>query len=424
MTLRLLLVCGWQVINIGDVAHTPGALHAFQEFGDDVEIRLWLWGEVDDRERAMFAKHFPDVTVIDGGLDATGRPSPQLLEEFERADILVHGPGPLLVARDALLAWRGRTKKPYGIFGVTFDPIAPYPATLTDLAEMVARIDGQILSPTDQALLAGAEFIYCRDSLSVDFLERQQVGAPIIEFGPDATVMMTSADDAAAEEILATYGLAPGNYLCLVPRMRYSPYHDRRKRPLDTEDHRKSAITQFHLDRDMAFLADVATSWVRETGRPAFVVPEMTYAVALSARFFDHTLAADVADSIHVLPRFWSVTEAVAVYERAAAVVSMECHSPLLATAVGTPAIYIRQPTDTIKGQMYHDLGLVDEVHEIDDLMTPAAVATWVSSVGADPSAARARADEARSRAWRRLAGMVESVQATAVRTMPKGSRQ
>ena len=38
-----------------------------------------------------------------------------------------------------------------------------------------------------------------------------------------------------------------------------------------------------------------------------------------------------------------------------------------MAIAAGTPSFYLRQPTDTIKGQMYYDLGLNDWVFEIDD---------------------------------------------------------
>ena len=48
-------------------------------------------------------------------------------------------------------------------------------------------------------------------------------------------------------------------------------------------------------------------------------------------------------------------------------VLSMECHSPIIAAANGTPSFYLRQPTDTIKGQMYYDLGFNDWVFEIDN---------------------------------------------------------
>jgi polysaccharide pyruvyl transferase WcaK-like protein len=45
----------------------------------------------------------------------------------------------------------------------------------------------------------------------------------------------------------------------------------------------------------------------------------------------------------------------------------MECHSPIISLVSGTPAIYVRQPSDTIKGQMYYDLKLDDWIFEIDN---------------------------------------------------------
>jgi len=47
-------------------------------------------------------------------------------------------------------------------------------------------------------------------------------------------------------------------------------------------------------------------------------------------------------------------------------VLSFECHSPIIAAANGTPAFYLRQPQDTIKGQMYYDLGLADWTFKIE----------------------------------------------------------
>jgi hypothetical protein len=54
------------------------------------------------------------------------------------------------------------------------------------------------------------------------------------------------------------------------------------------------------------------------------------------------------------------------VYERAHTVLSFECHSPIIAAVNNTPFFYLRQPEDTIKGQMYYDLGFSDWVFEIE----------------------------------------------------------
>jgi hypothetical protein len=53
-------------------------------------------------------------------------------------------------------------------------------------------------------------------------------------------------------------------------------------------------------------------------------------------------------------------------YARAYTVLSFECHSPIIAAANGNPMFYLRQPEDSIKGQMYYDLGFDDWIFEID----------------------------------------------------------
>jgi hypothetical protein len=63
-------------------------------------------------------------------------------------------------------------------------------------------------------------------------------------------------------------------------------------------------------------------------------------------------------------------------------------HSPIIALANGTPAIHVRQPTDTRKGQMWRDVGLSEWLFEIDD--TPGtAIAARAVLIAADPAAAR-----------------------------------
>jgi hypothetical protein len=66
------------------------------------------------------------------------------------------------------------------------------------------------------------------------------------------------------------------------------------------------------------------------------------------------------------MTRYWLSDEAASVYKAARVVVSMECHSPIIANTQGRPGFYLRQPTDTWKGQMYPDLGLGDWKFELD----------------------------------------------------------
>lgn len=63
---------------------------------------------------------------------------------------------------------------------------------------------------------------------------------------------------------------------------------------------------------------------------------------------------------------YWLPDEAASLYKRGQAVLSFECHLPIIAATNGTPCFYLRQPEDTIKGQMYYDLGLADWTFEIE----------------------------------------------------------
>lgn len=404
---HIALVSGWQTVNIGDVAHTPGALEALRRFGPD-DLRLTLWARnIDDGVRRLLARYYPEIELVEDQLGSDGELTPGLEQLFADADLLVHGSGPSFVARREIAAWARHTDKPYGIFGITLDPLTPYHATLSRAAEMIDAIDGNLLDVEDRALLEGAAFVYCRDSLSLRYLQGQGVSVPVLAFGPDATVIFDPVDDADGAEVLQGFALEPGRFLCAVPRLRFTPYPAIRGYPPRTEDRRKAAYSAGYRDSDLDVLRQSIITWVRETGQPALIVPEMSYEPELAEQYLAGTFPADVTDAVRVLPRFWDLTEACAVYRHAAAVVSMECHSPLMALAEGVPALYLRQPTDTIKGQMYADLGLQDNVVELAE-SGPSDAVQKLSKIISDPAAAGDLAHRSRKRSHERLQDMVK----------------
>lgn len=84
------------------------------------------------------------------------------------------------------------------------------------------------------------------------------------------------------------------------------------------------------------------------------------------------------------------------MYAQAAAIVSFEQHSPIMGIAAGVPAVLLRQPTDTRKGRMWHDLNMSDWVFEIDNT-TGGQIAGRLVQLGRDLPAARAAAAKARA---------------------------
>jgi polysaccharide pyruvyl transferase WcaK-like protein len=402
-------------VNIGDIAHSPGALRAFEQFAPDAELALWPVS-LEDREREMFSRHLPKVTLVQGVLGEDGRPSTgELAEAIEWADVLVHGSGPHAVRARDVDAWRRKTRKPYGFFGITVDPVSPpTELPLDDLETMIRALPSFHLDDFQRALFDGADFLYCRDSLSLEYLRRQGVRTPVLEFGPDATFAFDIRDDEVADELLAAHHLESGQFLVLVPGTRWTPYYQLRNRKPDHEALRREAVNAAHAARDRAVLREIAASWVRDTGLPVLVVPEMTYEVELARQYFAD-MPADVADRVRLLPHYWGPSQAAALYAHARAIVSVECHTPIMGINAGVPAIYLRQPTDTVKGRMYADVGLPQAVVEMTPDAAPAVVAA-ARDLHHRHDDAVARTLAARSRALDLLREMVVTTLAAAGR--------
>lgn len=363
----VLLRAAWQVDNLGDVAHAPGAIRALQEHGGS-DVILWAL-DLGTRERQLMAEIHPDVEIVEGTVSDNGLPTdPRVLAAWERADVFVHGPGASPMLGHEFDGWRAHTGKPYGYFGVTADPVCP--PTWATLAEIDKMIDVLLEDYMDDELrerLEGAEFFYARDSLSLKYLHGQKLQGVRVEFGPDATFAFTHRDDNAAEAFLEQFGLAERQFGCFVPRVRYAPYPEMRGRYPTREQQRRAALNQLTCREDLDAFAGVVTEWVRTTGTPAAIVPEMSYVHELALACLPERLPEDVRGRVHILDRYWPLEEMSGVYARAAVVVSMDCHSPIIAAAQGTPAVYLRQPTETTKGRMYADLGDPDMVVEIEE---------------------------------------------------------
>lgn len=406
------VVAGWQAHNIGDVAHIPGTLVALQRRHPEATVSL-LVHNIGDRELAMLARYFPTVALVTDRL-AEGVPvTPRLQQFLDEVDVLVHGSGPSLVAGEVLQLWHRLTGKPYGLFGISVDPLRPYEGTLDQCIKMIDAVEGDLLTDIEREVFAGASFLHTRDSLSRDFLQGQDVSINRLSFGPDATVLCDFYDDADGQSVMEEYGLVEGEFLCAVPRLRYTPYHTVRGFEARPEDLRKVAYNAGHREADFDVLRAGIITWVRRTGQQVLIVPEMSYAVATAEEYLAGSFPDDVADRVRILPRFWELQEAAAVYRRSAAVLSMECHSPLIAVAEGIPTVYLRQPTDTIKGHMYRDLGLGDYLVELGDDDAVDRIAQVVNKILDDPSVAREHMQAAKTIAVPLLETMADDVLAS-----------
>ncbi|MBL9209469.1 MAG: polysaccharide pyruvyl transferase family protein [Opitutaceae bacterium] len=395
---NILIANAWHCINIGDIAHTPGLIHLLATFLPEVNVTLWpvpsvrpgQERELDPRVRRMLLAAFPRLKIISaGGTGQKPAVRPDLLTAIREADLFIVGSGGMHAS--PLDVWRATTDRPYGINGVTFGTIDRERA----------------------AVLAKAAFIYCRDSVSVGFLQQAGISGPHVGFGPDSTFALHLRDDERAEAFLRKAGLANKRFLCVVPRHRYSPYHTIYNDPnVSDRDREIDRINAEHASGDHVAARELIINWVRTTGLKVLACPEMTYGVPLAKAQLVDPMPADVKRNVVWKDSFWNADEAASVYTRALAVVSLDCHSPIIALAAGTPAIHLRVPTDNPhKSRMFADIGLPEWIHELEG-MTGARLTEMVMDIHREPAVAAQKVERAMTWVRQRQAVTMASVRA------------
>ena len=420
---RLLLRSSWQSVNIGDIGHTPGALSLLYKHFPEVEITLWA-GSLGHGSRDLLTRGYPQLKIVEGSLGPDNLPrSPELARAWAETDLYLSGSGSGFPASAHAVAFRKATGKPVGVFGVSTDPVSGFGAgrdpeggTLANLRERALRLPPNHLSADLRFIIDEAAFFFCRDTISRDYLRAQGVKTPVLEFGPDAQLGMHLRDDAKGLPWLRERGLEAGKFIYVIPRLRYTPYYKIRNTPRTKDDEHRDAINDRTTERDHTKLREMIVSYVRSTGGKVMVCAEMTYQVEMGRDVLVNPLPEDVKRNVVWRDTYWLPDEAAAIYAQALAVVSVECHSPLIALHQGTPTFYVRQPTDTCKGQMYRDLGAGDWFFEVDET-DGAQLWSRLSAIHRDPAAARTQARAIRANAEARQARMVAVVRETIAAT-------
>ncbi|EIQ00773.1 Polysaccharide pyruvyl transferase [Opitutaceae bacterium TAV1] len=399
---HVLVRSSWQTVNIGDIGHTPGLLRLLETHLPHARITLWA-GDVSGGVGDMLRRDFPAVEILDDRAAPDGFPTTDVVRHaWDEADFFIHGSGPYIVARHILEAWAS-TGRPYGVYGVTLESFDP---------ELVALLDG-------------ADFVFCRDTVSLRAARAAGVRTRRLEFAPDAAFAADDRDDAAADAFLSAHGLEAGRFLCVISRLRHTPYFRIRNRPATPRELGLAAISDTHKESDHERLRIVMIRWIRETGMKVLVCPEMTYEIELTKEQLVDRMPPDARPHVVWRGTYWHPDEATSVYARALAMVSMEMHSPILACAADTPAIYLRLPTDTCKGQMWRDIGLPEWMFEIGECDGDAISETLLQLV-AEPRRTAMRMAHARQRvAFLQVHSMGivrECVERRAAGTAPRGA--
>ena len=254
---RILLRSSWQSVNIGDIGHTPGALSILTKHFPEAEVILWP-GNLGHGSREMLNKGYPKLRIVEGSLDQTGKPTNDALAKaWDEADLYLSGSGSGFPAANHAVAFHKATGKPVGVFGVSSDPISGFGAdrdpeggTLNSLRQRALKLPSDHLADDLRYIIDRASFFFCRDSITRDYLKNQGVKSPIVEFGPDAQLGMHLRDDTRGDAWLAEHQLESGKFVCVIPRLRYTPYYKiRNTKPTDT-DHAKDAINERTTERE------------------------------------------------------------------------------------------------------------------------------------------------------------------------------
>ncbi|MBM4154777.1 MAG: polysaccharide pyruvyl transferase family protein [Lentisphaerae bacterium] len=388
---RILLRSSWQVVNIGDIAHTPGVLALIEKHIPGAEVRLWASGDLTDEVAAMEHKRFPALKIVKGSIGADGRASSaDLADTVAWCDFLLHGSGPSFVAAKDIAAFDQATGKPFGIYGITY-----------------GGADEKV-----RGLMSRAKFVTFRDTVSLAKAKADGVKAPVMEFGPDGAFACDLRNDAAADAFLRANGLETGKFLCCIPRLRFTPYWTIRDRPMDAAKHERNEAMK---ERDIAPLREAVAAVVRETGLKVLVCPEDMTQMAVGKDMIVDKLPEDVRKGVVWRERFWLTDEALSTYVRSAGLFGLEMHSPIMCIGNGVPAIVCRFAEQTSKGIMWRDIGLGDWLFDFDVAEEIPKLLPAVLAMARDPAAARAKVAKARALVERRQ----RETMAVVARSMP-----
>lgn len=94
---------------------------------------------------------------------------------------------------------------------------------------------------------------------------------------------MSDRDEVRGAAYLKAQGLAEGRFICVVPRLRYTPYYKMGTgRSRVAMDDTKDAINARWKEKDNDKLRDLIVRYVRATGNKVLACPEVTYQIELA----------------------------------------------------------------------------------------------------------------------------------------------
>ncbi len=387
---HILLRSGWQVENIGDIAHTPAMLALIEKYIPDTKVTFWPWyAYLPDNEVAMLKKRFPQLEIVQGNLNTDGKAStPELGAAITSAGFLLHNSGPATIAWADLATFKKTIGKPFGVFGVSYG----------------------LYGTPEKEILNDAAFVYFRDSVSLQKAKEAGVQATTMGFSPDVAFAIDITNDEAANGFLKANDLTDKKFLCCIPKHRNTPVwlHPHKNRPFDEA---KNARNEAMKEHDHQPMREAITQIVRTTGLKILICHEDETQIAIGKEWILDKLPDDVKPGCVWHNRPWLTDEAVSIYKCSAGLFSNEMHSPVMCIAQGIPAIVCRWEEQSSKGMMWKDIGLGDWLFDFDNEEEIKGFVPAVMEMAKHPAAAKIKAVKAKKFVSARLAETMKEVE-------------
>jgi len=369
----IILRSSWQTVNIGDIGHTPGVLTLLEKHIPKAEIRLWP-SDVGDGVEEMLAKRFPNVKILQTEEDRQ--------KALKEGDFMLHGSGPSLVARKDLDVWRKETGKPYGIYGITFP------------GSYVFQDQAAKFNPLDIEIMNQSSFCYFRDSVSYEFAKANGLTCKVTGFSPDGAFAVDLRNDAPAIAFLEEHNLKEGEFVCVIPQYRFSPWWELKSKNRAV-DKAKEVYNDKMKEQDNKPIRDAIIAVVRQTSKKVLIVPENETQVRIGKEMLYDPLPDDVKEKVVWRSTYWLTDEAISTYIRSAGLFGIEMHSPIMCVANGIPAIVCRFKEQTSKGFMWRDVGLGEWLFDLDTPEDVVRITPAVLDMIENPAKSRAKVKKA-----------------------------
>lgn len=364
----ILLRSSWQTINIGDIGHTPGVLALIEKYLPEFEVRLWA-GDIKNGVEEMLIKRFPNVPII----KSSDKDALELA--FKECDFLLHGSGPYLVATQDITKWYNETRKPFGIYGITLNEDRATPDAIS--------------------MMNKSQFIFFRDSFSLEYCKKIGINCPIMEFGPDCAFGVDLKNDDASKKFMHNNGLKEGGFLCVIPRYRFVPnWKIPSKNATINKD--KNDRNELMKEHDHKPLREAIIAVIRQTNLKILICPEDVTQVELGKKILYDPLPEDVKKRVVWRSTYWLTDEALSTYTRSVGLFGNEMHSPIMCIGNGIPAIVCRFHEQTSKGIMWKDIGLGEWLFDLDVEKEIDGIVPAVLEMAKNPKLAKKKALKAR----------------------------